>query len=194
MKFPVSAWSHAVLFGTLWGAAEATAGVALKAAGVPLSGLLLAAAGLVCAVTVRRLQPTPGVVLAAGAVAALLRAGATGAVHPGPVVAILLEALAVEAAFGLAGNRAAAALLGGAAAFVAAPVQAVVTLRIVAGRETAEALTVWGDSLARSMGVPGGAAALFGAVVLATGVAGGLAGRGAWRIAGRVLVRLGRTV
>ena len=191
MKPPVSAWTHAVLFGALWGAVEATAGVALKAARLPFAGLLLAAAGLVCAVTLRRLEPVAGVVLAAGAVAAFLRAAAAGGAYPGPVAAVLLEAALVEAAFLVASGPVAAAVAG-AAAFAAGPLQLVITLRLVAGREGVAALADAVRRLAPGAGVSYGPGVALAVAAGVAGCAGAWTGLAAWRIAGRVLVRLGR--
>ena len=66
-------WTHAALFGALWGALEATAGTALHLGRVPFRGEIMGLLGLVCLVCLRRLQPRVGVVLVAGLTAIFLQ-------------------------------------------------------------------------------------------------------------------------
>lgn len=184
-------WTHAALFGGLWGTLEATAGTVLKASRVPLSGLIMASLALVCLLTLRRLEPRAGVLLTAGAAAALVKVFTLGGLYAGPLVAILLEAATVELAFLVAGTTRLAAVLGGATAFGLAPVQMFVTVRLVAGREAVEAAAEAGRSALGFLGLSGVApAAVLGAVVLASAAAGAAAGAAAWRVAGRVRRRV----
>ena len=191
MNDPVRAWAYAVVFGTAWGAAEATAGVALRAARVPLSGLALAAAGLLCLVTAVRLRPGPGIAAGTALVAAALKISVLGGVYPGPVLAVLLEGVLTEAAFAAAGNRPFAAAVAGAAVFASAPLQTAVTVRLVAGEAAFEALA---GAARRLPGLGGaGVSGLVAGAAAAAAVVGAAVGLAAWRIAGRVLRRLGRS-
>ena len=65
----VRPWTYAALFGTLWGALEATLGTAVHLGKLPFRGAIMGLVGLLCLVCLRRLQPRPGVCLLAGVVA-----------------------------------------------------------------------------------------------------------------------------
>ncbi len=185
-------WTWAAVFGGLWGALEMTAGTALKLARIPLSGAVMAAAALVILVTLRRLQPRPGVCLLAGAAAVFLKVLALGGVFPGPLVAMGVEALLVEGAFLLLGTRAAAALLAGAAVLAWGPLQMVGMVWLVAGPRV---LSSWGrvlEDAAARLGMRGAEPPVLVLVVVGLhAAAGGIAGLAAWRLAGRVGRRLG---
>lgn len=178
-------WTHAALFGALWGALEATAGTALFLGRVPLRGEVMGLFGLVCLVCLRRLQPRAGVVLVAGLAAVFLKIFTLGGLYPGPLVGIVVQACAVELGFVVARGSCAAAL-GGIIALGTNPLQRVGTAWIIGGSEAATAVL---DAVGELGGVPPvwvlvgfvGAAAAVGAV-------GGVV---SWRLAGRVARRLG---
>ena len=94
----VRPWTYAALFGTLWGALEATLGTAVYLGKLPLRGTIMGLAGLLCLVCLRRLQPRPGVCLLAGVVAVFLKVFTLGGLYPGPIIGIAVQALAVEIA------------------------------------------------------------------------------------------------
>jgi len=178
-------WTHAALYGALWGALEATAGTALHLGRVPFRGEIMGLIGLVCLVCLRRLQPRVGVVLVAGMTAILLKVFTLGGLYPGPLVGIATQTLAVELGFLVARGPWAAAL-GGIIALGTNPVQRVITAWIVGGTEAATAVL-------RAVGELGGVRAgwvLVGFVGLAASI-GAVGGVGAWRLAGRVVRRLG---
>ena len=183
-------WTHSALFGALWGGAEATVGTVLKASGLPLSGLVMASIALVCLLTLRRLEPRRGVLLTAGAAAALIKTFTLGGLYPGPVLAILLEAGMLELAF-LVLRGWGAAVVGGAMVFAAAPVQMVLMIRIVAGRDAATALAGGARAVLGGLGLPGTSPRelLAGAAIL-TGLAGAAVGAWAWSLGGRVVQRV----
>jgi hypothetical protein len=52
----VRPWTYAALFGTLWGAIEATLGTALYLSKLPLRGTIIGLAGLLCLVCLRRVS------------------------------------------------------------------------------------------------------------------------------------------
>jgi hypothetical protein len=148
--------------------------------------------GLTCLVTLRRLQPRPGVCLLAGAVAVFLKVFLVGGLYPGPLIGISGEALLVELAFTLTGSRRAGAVLAGALALAAPPAQLLVGLWVLAGRETLEAY----GRAARAALTPFGLAdlsgvALLGLVLTVFAAGGAAAGEWAWRLAGRVQRRVG---
>jgi len=185
-------WTHAALFGALWGAAELTLGTALNLSRLPFAGVVMGLIGLACLVTLRRLQPRPGVCLLAGAVAVFLKVFLVGGLYPGPLIGIAGEALLVELGFTLAGGRRTGAVLAGGLALAAPPAQLLVVLWALAGtdalgaygRVARAALTPFG--LGELAGPP-----LIGLVLGAFAAAGAAAGWWAWRLAGRVERRLG---
>jgi hypothetical protein len=185
-------WTHAALFGALWGAAELTLGTALNLSRLPLAGVVMGLIGLVCLVTLRRLQPRPGVCLLAGAVAVFLKVFLVGGLYPGPLLGIGGEAVLVEVAFTLAGGRRVAAVLAGALALAAPPAQLVLGLWALGGRDT---LGAYGRAVRAALALVGlgkvDAGVLMGAVLAAFAAGGMAAGWWAWRLAGRVEQRLG---
>jgi hypothetical protein len=184
-------WTYAALFGSLWGAVELSLGTVLSAARIPFAGLLMAAVGVLCLVTARRLYPAVGMSLLMGVVAALLKVFSLGGFVIGPMIGILAEATVVELAMTATGSTAAGAITGGALALATAPLQRLLWVLVVVGGEGAAG---WARALSR-------VAALFGwrgsptlQLVLAfTGgaaLAGAVAGAFSWRVAGRVTRRL----
>ena len=178
-------WTHAALYGALWGALEATIGTAIHLGRVPFRGEIMGLIGLVCLVCLRRLQPRVGVVLVAGLTAIFLKIFTLGGLYPGPLVGIAIQTVAVEFGFMVASGPWAAAL-GGIIALGTNPVQRVITAWIVGGTEASTAVL-------RAVGELGGVEAkwvLAGFVGLAASI-GAVGGISAWRLAGRVARRLG---
>jgi hypothetical protein len=185
-------WTHAALLGALWGCLELSLGTVLHLGGVPMKGLVMGSFGIICLVCLRRLQPRPGVCLIAGAVAVFLKVFTLGGLYPGPVIGIAGEAVLVELAFLLARESAAGAVIGGALALAINPVQMTLMTLVVAGPEALKAAV----ELARGLGERAGFSGLSGAAILLTlvllnGLAGACVGAVSWRLAGRVVRRLG---
>lgn len=178
-------WTHAALYGALWGALEATAGTAVHLGRVPFRGEIMGLIGLVCLVCLRRLQPRVGVVLVAGLTAIFLKVFTLGGLYPGPLVGIATQAIAVEVGFLIARGPWAAAL-GGIIALGTNPIQRVITAWIVGGTEAATAVL-------RAVGELGGVEAkwVLAAFVGFAASIGAVGGLWAWRLAGRVVRRLG---
>jgi hypothetical protein len=188
----VRPWTYAALFGTLWGAMEATLGTAVYLGKVPMRGTLMGIAGLLCLVCLRRLQPRPGVCLVAGAVAIFLKIFTLGGFYPGPVVGIAVQALAVEAAMTGLGGGAVGAAVGGFVTLATNPLQKLGMTWLVAGREAVSASFRLLEESAAALGLPAvRAVVLFWTVVALTGFAGAAGGLWAWWVAGRVARRLG---
>lgn len=184
-------WTAAALFAGLWGAAEVSLGALLSAARVPLSGLLMAAIGVVCLVTARRLQPAAGQSLAMGVAVAFLKVFSVGGMLLGPLVGILVESLLVEAAFTLAGGRRVAAILGGAGALAWGPTWALLASAALAGPEAVRALERGMRMVAASFGWHGATSgALVAALIGVAALLGAAVGAFAWRLAGRVVTRV----
>ncbi|MFI5166043.1 MAG: hypothetical protein ACHQQS_05450 [Thermoanaerobaculales bacterium] len=184
-------WTHAALFGALWGAAEATLGTALKVTQLPLSGLVMAAVGVLCLVTVRRLRPRIGICLVAGVVAAFLKVFTLGGVVVGPVVGIVSEAMVVELAMTATRSSLVGALVGGALALATTPLQRVISAGLIAGPDAVKALALASQAVAARIGLAKlSAGALLALVIVVTGGAGAAVGAWSWRVAGRVARRL----
>jgi hypothetical protein len=185
------AWTHAALFGSLWGAAEASLGTVLKAAHIPLAGLVMASIGVLCLLTVRRLQPVVGVSLATGVVAAFLKVFSLGGLVVGPAAGILAEAALVELAMTASASSAIGAVLGGAMALAEAPLQMVFTAFVITGPEAAAALERAARALASATSLPAASPlAVLLAVAGASALVGAAVGGLSWRVAGRVVRRV----
>lgn len=186
-------WTHAALFGALWGCLELSLGTVLYLGKVPMKGAVMGSLGIICLVCLRRLQPKVGVCLMAGAVAVFLKVFTLGGFYPGPLIGIAGEAVVVELAFFIAGSTALGSILGGALALAINPIQKVLMTLIVAGPEAVQAAIQMIRSAAEKMGIHG----IDGGLILATlasvhAVIGGAVGAVAWILAERVLRRLGR--
>lgn len=188
-------WTHAALFGALWGVLELSLGTVLHLGRVPLKGLLMGSLGLLCLVALRRLQPRPGVCLIAGFVAVFLKVFAMGGLYPGPLIGIAGEAIAVETAFLLTRSRSPGAVVGGAVALALGPLQKLAMTWLVAGPEAVQAMVraVREAALRIGIGDVGGRSILL-AVTGASGALGAVVGWLAWMVAGRVARRLGGDV
>lgn len=185
-------WTHAALFGSLWGVLELTVGTTLKLAQVPLYGAIMAAIGVVCLVTVRRLQPVVGVCLITGCTAAFVKLFSMGALSVHSLAGILLEAALLELAMSLTGSRRIGAAVGGALAVAITPVQMVIVTAIVAGPEALRALARAISAIVELTGVdPVHGWQALAIVVITCAAAGAATGELAWRISGRVRQRVG---
>jgi hypothetical protein len=188
----VRPWTYAALFGTLWGAIEATLGTALYLSKLPMRGTIIGLAGLLCLVCLRRLQPRPGVCLLAGGVAIFLKIFTLGGLYTGPIIGIGIQALSLELAFTATGGRAVGAAIGGFLALATNPVQMVVTMWVVMGSDAVRSYLLLLQEAAAAVGLGSTRPeVVFVMVVLAKGLIGVGGGFWAWWIAGRVLRRLG---
>jgi hypothetical protein len=105
--FTTRDWVYIAVFGALWGAIEMTLGAYLHVIFPPLAdtfllGVIMAGLGGIIALTGRHFVPHTGSVLMIGVVTALLKALSLGGVKIGPVVAIVVESLLMEAGLLLA--------------------------------------------------------------------------------------------
>lgn len=186
-------WTYAALFGAIWGALEATLGTAVHLGNLPLRGTIMGLIGLLCLVCLRRLQPRPGVCLLAGVVAMFLKIFTLGGIYPGPIIGIGVQALVVEIGLTGTGGRAVGAAIGGFFALATNPVQKLVTMWVVAGTDAVSSYFRLLEESAAAIGLENlSAQVAIVAIVLAKGTVGSIGGLWAWRVAGRVLRRLGR--
>ncbi|MBN1772258.1 MAG: hypothetical protein JXB32_13400 [Deltaproteobacteria bacterium] len=178
-------------FGAAWGAFEITLGAALHALHVPLAGVVLSSLGAALLVAQRQLLPDRGASLATAAVAALCKSISPDGLVLGPMVAILMEGVLVEAALLAAPRAAATAALAGSLCALWSAFQKLVTQVVFFGSGVVElylsALRNAGRALAVSPRAGWTLLAGFCVVVAAIGVLGGLFGRGVGREAARRL-------
>jgi len=188
----VRPWTYAALYGTLWGALEATIGTAIYLGKLPLKGMVMGLLGLLCLVCLRRLQPRAGVCLLAGAVAIFLKIFTLGGLYPGPIIGIAVQALAVEVAMTGSGGRSIGAAIGGAVTLATNPLQMVGMMWLVTGSEAILSYLEVLREGAAFLGFGGlRPVMIFAAIVVAKGVVGAAGGFWAWWVAGRVMRRLG---
>jgi len=188
----VRPWTYAALFGTLWGALEATLGTAVYLGKLPLRGTIMGLVGLLCLVCLRRLQPRPGVCLLAGVVAVFLKVFTLGGLYPGPIIGIAVQALAVEIAMTASGGRPVGAVVGGFVALATNPLQRLGMMWVVSGSEAVGSYLRLLEEAAAGVGLGGvQPAVIIVAIVVATGLVGAAGGLWAWWVAGRVMRRLG---
>jgi len=188
----VRPWTYAALFGTLWGAIEASLGTAAHLSQLPFRGDIMGIAGLLCLVTLRRLQPRAGVCLLAGAVAVFLKIFTLGGLYPGPIIGIGIQALALEVALTAAGGRAVGAALGGFVALATNPLQKMATVWVITGTEAVQSYLSLIQRTAGAVGLDGlSPITILIILVLAKGALGAAGGLWAWWVGGRVIRRLG---
>jgi hypothetical protein len=188
----VRPWTYAALFGTLWGAIEASLGTAVHLGQLPFRGDVMGLAGLLCLVTLRRLQPRAGVCLLAGVVAIFLKIFTLGGLYPGPIVGIGIQALALEVALTGSGGRPVGAALGGFVALATNPLQKIVTVWVVTGTVAVKSYLLLIQNTAGFIGLGGlNPVTILIAIVTAKGALGAAGGLWAWWVGGRVMRRLG---
>ena len=95
----VPSWREAAVFGALWGAGEITIGAFLHATRIPLSGVLLAFAGVALLTAAQMMISRPWFPLRVALVCAALRSLSPEGLMPGPMAAIILQGFLVSAAF-----------------------------------------------------------------------------------------------
>lgn len=102
-SFTTRDWVYVAVFGALWGALELSLGAYLHVlfpslADTFFTGLIMAGLGAIVALIGRYFVPRPGAVLGIGVITALLKTLSPGGAKVGPFVAILAEAILIEAA------------------------------------------------------------------------------------------------
>ena len=109
-------WHQAAILGSLWAAAEIVLGSFLHNLGVPLSGHIMTAIGVMLLVAGHRRWGQRGLIWRAGLIAAAMKSASPSAVLLGPMLAIAIEGFAMELATRLLPRRLAGYMLGGALA------------------------------------------------------------------------------
>jgi ABC-type thiamin/hydroxymethylpyrimidine transport system permease subunit len=200
-SYTLRGWVTIGLFGALWGAVELTLGSVLHTvypplASTPLTGLVLSGIGVAIALTGRHFVPKRGSILLIGTVTALLKLLSVSGVKIGPVVAILVESLLMEAILWIAQTpRPWAFIVGGALAMGWNLPHMFIMPQLLLGKNATEAfdkIVQQGDQLLRLLGLNLSAASLvLIALLLAYLLAGAISGWGAWQLGDAVVRRLG---
>lgn len=193
MKYTTRDLVTLAVFGTLWGISEITLGTVLKSLHVPLSGVVLAAVGLLVALVGRVFVPKRGSTLFIGVIAMLLKLFSLGGVIMGPMIGIITEALIAEIVLSLLGKPTRFSLTAaGGAGVLWVLVQPFVTNPLLFGRAVVD---VWLDLLRRGgrlLGLGEGAVGwiLAGLVLLHLAI-GAAAGWMGWTLGHQLQERLG---
>jgi hypothetical protein len=198
-SYEVRDWVSIGLFGALWGVVETTLGTALNVifpsfSNTFLKGVILGGIGVAIALTGRFFVEERGSVLLIGVVTALLKLLSPAGARIGPVVAILMESVMMEAALSLAGDpHRWAFALGGALAVGWNFPHKFVMMRFMYGRGVLEVYRKLVQSGSQMLGLDPSLALLILAILLIIRlVVGGVAGWSAWALGGAVARRLGR--
>lgn len=182
------------VFGALWGLDEISLGSVFHAINLPMTGLALAAIGLIIALVGRAFVPRRGSTLFIGVIATILKLFSIGSIIIGPMIGIMAEALLAELVLSLFGKPSrlafiCAAMLGTLWTLL----QPFVTGLLIFGRDL---FSIWLDTLdmgSRLFGLDSQAAIW---VVLTLVVVylfvGAVAGWLAWWLARLVMNRMGQ--
>jgi ABC-type thiamin/hydroxymethylpyrimidine transport system permease subunit len=158
-KFEIRDWVYIGLFGALWGVLELSLGTILHVIFPPLAntfftGLIMASIGCIVALTGRSFVPKPWSIALIGVVTALLKLISPGGVKLGPVVAIVIESLLMEAGTALFGRRINAGFItAGILALIWNFLHRFVMLRILFGKKLVEVATMMVKSGSRMLGI-----------------------------------------
>lgn len=195
MKYSTRELAVLAVFGAVWGLVEISLGSVLKALDVPLSGMILAALGLLIALIGRIYVPKKGSTLFIGVIAMLLKLFSMGGIIIGPMVAILVEALVAEAALSAFGKPSRLAFAtAGALAVTWTLVQPFVTGPLLFGRAMVDIWLRFIEDGAALLGLAPEVALWIAAGLLAIYLtAGALVGLMGWGLAGQLAKRTGNT-
>lgn len=192
MRFNTRQLVLLAVFGTLWGVVEIGLGAVLKSLDIPLSGAVLAALGLLVALTGRVFVPVRGSTLFIGVIAMLLKMFSLGGVIIGPMIGIFSEALIAEVILSIASRPSRPIfLLAGGLGVLWTLVQPFFTGLLLFGRGP---FVIWLDLLdqgARLFSINASAALWIVAVMAGVHLLiGGISGWLAWDISRQLRVRL----
>ncbi len=198
-SYTVRDWVTIGLFGALWGVVEMTLGSVLHAIYPPLAdtfltGVVLGGIGAAVALTGRHFVPRRGSVLWIGVVTALLKLLGPGENKIGPVVAILMESVLMEAALLLARTpRRWTFILGGALAVAWNLPHKFLMMRLLYGKGVVEVYNRMVQEGSQSLRLDPSLALLILAILLVIRLTiGALGGWGAWGLGRAVARRLGQ--
>ncbi|MFW5942149.1 MAG: hypothetical protein ACOC9X_02500 [bacterium] len=192
MRFSTRQLVTIAVFGALWGALEISLGSVLKALHLPLSGALLATAGLTIALMARLFVPRPGATLFVGVVATILKLFSIGGVVVGPMIGIMAEAVLAELVLTAFGRpRRSAFLLAGALGVGWTVVQPFITGALLFGRAMVDVWLELVNTGTQLLGLPANTALIAAALLVALHLLlGAAAGWLAWQAGQQLTARL----
>jgi hypothetical protein len=198
-SYKVRDWVTIGLFGGLWGVVEMTLGSYLNVIFPSFSntffkGVILGAIGAAIVLTGRHFVPRRGAIVFMGLVTALLKLLSPGGNVVGPLVAIVVESVLMEAVlWHSATPRRWAFALGGALAVGWAFPHKFIMMGLLYGVSAAEVYVRMVQDGSETLGLDPSLALLILALLLMIRlIVGGFAGWGAWELSRAVARRLGR--
>ncbi|HSV88182.1 MAG TPA: nucleoside-triphosphatase [Bacteroidales bacterium] len=106
-------WLKAAVVGSLWGASEIVLGTFLHNLRIPFSSNLLTAIGIILMIAGSRLWPDKGLIWRAGLICAALKTLSPSHAIFGPMIAITMQAMLMQAAVSFGGRSIPAYIIGG---------------------------------------------------------------------------------
>jgi len=198
-SYRVRDWVTIGLFGALWGVVETTLGTYLNVifpafTNTFFKGVILAGIGVAIALTGRFFVPKRGSLVLIGLVTALLKLLSPAGGKIGPVVAIVMESVLMEASVSLAGDpRRWAFVVGGALAVAWNFPHKFVMMGLMYGRNVAQVYRMVVENGSEMLGLdPSFAIAIVAVLLGARLIIGGVSGWSAWVLGGAVARRLGQ--
>ena len=149
-------WRKAAVLGSIWAASEIVLGSFLHNVRAPFSGEILTAIGIAVLVAGHRLWPERGLLWRAGIVCAIMKSISPSAVLLGPMIAIAMEGLLVEAGIRLPGAGRAGYIIGGGLAMTWALAQKAANLLLFYGPDTVKIYLRGADWLRANLGFGAG--------------------------------------
>lgn len=195
--YTIRDWVTIGLFGALWGAVELTLGSVLHAiypslADTFFTGVVMGGIGVAVALMGRRFVPKRGSVILIGVVTAILKLLSISGVVVGPVVAILMESVLIEAVLWTAHTpRWPAFALGGALAVGWNLPHKFIMMRLIYGKDFVTIYNKMVQDGSQALGLDASLALLILAILLLIRlIVGAISGWGAWHLSGAVVRRL----
>jgi nucleoside-triphosphatase THEP1 len=146
-------WAKAALLGSMWGSIEIIVGSFLHNLRVPFTGTILSAIGVALLVSGHSLWQKKGLIWRAGVVCALMKSISPSAVIIGPMIGILMEAIALELFVRISRGASIGVVIGSGIAVCLPFVQNMINLLIVYGLNIATLYLEAYKIAAKSLGI-----------------------------------------
>lgn len=147
-------WLKAAVIGSVWGASEIVLGSFLHNLRIPFSGNLLTAIGIIIMIAGHRLWPERGLFWRAGLICVMMKTLSPSPVIFGPMLAIFMQSVSMQAGVLLGGRTIAGYLIGGGLAMAWNIVQRIVTALLVYGMSIVELYQSLVDYFYTNIGIP----------------------------------------